>query len=293
MLTKPVIFAVHTGMITYPIASFVRLIQTSPALFRRARYRLKALEYLAACRAAVAVHDWEYRETPTGEGYLIWPKGQPLAYDGCEQPINQSLALGQTLIELALITRNRAYRRKVAALAKMFAGQLSVDAGNAYRWHYWPTNGLIYNGFNKTGSPATDVSVFTPSVAGVHQYEDISHGAIDAEFAVRAHRAHLSFTPQDMTRLANTYTQNIAFTAPDGTPGLHTTVAATGTGAPSVAHQAPRWMQTTLYNPTVHHHTLALYNHHHPTPETDGNQPIGFGWLLANTAYLNWGAHVR
>ncbi|GAA1593100.1 hypothetical protein GCM10009789_53920 [Kribbella sancticallisti] len=284
MLTKPVIFAVHTGMITYPIAGFVRLVRSSPVLLRR--YRAKATEYLAACRAAVAVHDWEYRE----DGHLIWPKGQPLAYDGCEQPINQSLGLGQTLVELALITGERGYRRKVAELATMFAGQLSVDDGGAYRWHYWPTGGLVHEGFAKTGSPETDVSIFTPSVGGAKQFEDISHGAIDVEFAVRAHRARLGFTGQDMSRIAKTYTQNVAFTDATGQPSLHTTVAGAGVGTASIAHQAPRWMQAALYDPQVFQHSLALYNRYQPTPEVDGQQAIGFGWLLANTAYLNWGA---
>jgi hypothetical protein len=286
MKTKAVIFAVHTGMITYPIASFVRIVQRSPQL--PSRYRTKAAEYLVACRAAVAVHDWEYRD-----GTLIWPKAQPLPYDGCEQPINQSLALGQTLVELALITGNRGYRRKVVELAAMFSAQLALDAGGAYRWHYWPAGGLIYEGFAKTGSPETDVSLFTPSVAGAKQFEDISHGAIDVEFAVRAHSARLAFSAEDMVRIAKTYTQNVATTDAAGVPGIHTTVAATGTGVASVAHQAPRWMQATLWDPGVHAHTLALYNRFEPTPERDGQQAIGFGWLLANTAYLNWGARQR
>ncbi|MGW1340588.1 hypothetical protein ACWCOV_06005 [Kribbella sp. NPDC002412] len=288
MLTKPVIFAVHTGMITYPIASFVRLVCGSPAL--RQRYRAKAAEYLTACREAVAVHDWEYRETAAGGGYLIWPKEQPLAYDGCEQPINQSLGLGQTLVELALATGDREYRRKVAALAKMFAGQLAVDAGDAYQWRYWPVGGKVHDGFVKTGSPDTDVSIFTPSGGPARQFEDISHGAVDVEFAVRAFRARLGFTGNDMARLARTYTQNVATTAADGLSAIHTTVAGTTLGAASVAHQAPRWMQATPWDPAVHTHCLALYNRYQPTPERDGQQAIGFGWLLANVAYLNWGA---
>ena len=35
---------------------------------------------------------------------------------------------------------------------------------------------------------------------------------------------------------------------------------------------------------------LALLNRCQPTPEVDGQQAIGFGWLLTNVAYLNWGA---
>ncbi|MEU4194388.1 hypothetical protein AB0E69_21000 [Kribbella sp. NPDC026611] len=285
MHTKPVIFAVHTGMITYPIASFVRLVVSSPRLNRR--YRRKAIEYLDACRQAVAVHDWEYREDG---GYLIWPKGQPLPYDGCEQPINQTVALGQTLVELALATRDRDYRRKVAAMAKMLTGQLTVDAGDAYQWHYWPSGGRIYEGFTKTGSPETDVSIFTPSAGPARQFEDISHGAIDVEFAVRAYRARLAFTAQDMARIARAFTQNIATTDPAGLPAVHTTVAGGPIGAASVAHQAPRWMQATAWDPQIHAHCVALYNRYQPTPEVDGQQAIGFGWLLANVAYLNWAA---
>ncbi|MFI5695098.1 hypothetical protein ACIA58_24805 [Kribbella sp. NPDC051586] len=282
MHCKPVIFAVHTGMITYPIASFARIVLSSPVL--RRRYLRKAVEYLIACREAVAVHDWEYRDG----GYLIWPKGQPLAYDGCEQPINQSVGLGQTLVELALATGDREYRRKVAAMGRMLAGQLTVDAGDAYLWHYWPSGGHIYDGFVKTGDPATDLSIFTPSGGPARQFEDISHGAIDVEFAVRAFRARLAFTGQDMARIARTFTQNVAATDADGLPAIHTTVAGTTLGAASVAQQAPRWMQANAWDPQVHAHCLALYNRYQPTPERDGQQAIGFGWLLANVAYLNW-----
>jgi hypothetical protein len=181
----------------------------------------------------------------------------------------------------------------VAELAGMYSAQLALDAGGAYRWHYWPTGGLIYEGFAKTGSPETDVSEFTPAVAGAKQFEDISHGAIDVEFAARAHQAGLAFTAQDLTRIAKTYTQNVAMTDAAGQPAIHTTVAGTGTGAASVAHQAPRWMQATRWDPQVHTHTLGLYDRYQPTPERDGQQAIGFGWLLANTAYLNWGAGHR
>lgn len=289
LLCKPVVFAVHTGMITYPIASFVRIVRQSPTLFHNPRYRAKAAEYLAAVRAAVAVHDWEYRENAAGEGGLIWPKGQPLPWDGCEQPINQSVGLGQTLVELAIITGDTQYRRKVTAMAKMFARQMTVEANGAYSWRYWQNNGLVYNGFAKTGSPETDVSLFTPEGLGAKQYEDTSHGAIDVEFAVRAFRARLGFTGLDMARLAHTFTRRLALTDAAGQPAIYSGLGATSIGNAAVAHQAPRWMQTAPWDEGVHRHNLALYNRFQPTPERDGAQEIGFGWLLANVAYLNWG----
>jgi hypothetical protein len=176
----------------------------------------------------------------------------------------------------------------VKALAQMLTGQLAVDEGDAYRWHYWPTGGRIHDGFTKTGDPETDVSVFTPSGGPARQFEDISHGALDVEFAVRAFRARLAFTGRDMARLARTFTRNVATADADGLPAVNTTVAGGTVGAASVAHQAPRWMQVAPWDPQVHAHNLALYNRYRPSPERDGRQAIGFGWLLANTAYLNW-----
>ncbi|WP_165555736.1 hypothetical protein [Kribbella pittospori] len=52
-------------------------------------------------------------------------------------------------------------------------------------------------------------------------------------------------------------------------------------------------MQASAFDPKIHAQCLALYNRYQPTPEHDGQQAIGFGWLLANVAYLNWAAKHR
>src|SRR5207237_6867466 len=106
----------------------------------------------------------------------------------------------------------------------------------------------IYEGFAKTGDPSTDLSIFTPSGGPARQFEDISHGAIDVEFAVRAFRAKLAFNGLDMARIARTFTQNVATIDADGLPAVHTTVAGGAIGAASVAHQAPRWMQAAPWD---------------------------------------------
>ncbi|NUR85884.1 MAG: hypothetical protein HOY71_17535, partial [Nonomuraea sp.] len=69
LASQPVIFTVHTGMITYPIAMFARTVLADPSLWRR--YKGKAVEYLAAARAAAAVHDDEWRQTGDGRGYFV------------------------------------------------------------------------------------------------------------------------------------------------------------------------------------------------------------------------------
>ena len=280
MTSLPTIFAVHTGMITYPIASFVKLVQRSPWLWLRPRYRSKAKEYLQAVRDAVAVHDPEWRENEAGEGTLIWLKGSAQQWDGSEQPINQTLGWGQTVAELAVITGEEHYRHRTRAMAKMLRGQLAVDAGDAYTWHYWPTFGNIYNGYAKTGSPDTDVSVYNPNLSTpARQIEDISHAAISVEFAVRAFRAHLGMNGHDMARLARTYTQNVAI-------GASAHVRVDGTGAPDAnyAFQAARWMPLAPWDEQVYHHSLAVYENYQPTPASLGGV---FGWVLGNLAYLH------
>jgi hypothetical protein len=165
-------------------------------------------------------------------------------------------------------------------MARMFRGQLAVDPGDAYTWHYWPTFGNIYNGYAKTGSPETDISLYNPNLTHPgRQIEDVSHAAISVEFAVRAFRAHLGMNGRDMARLARTYTQNVA-------TGAATHVRVDGTGSPNATYslQAPRWMPLAAWDERIFHHALAVYDSYQPTPESLGGV---FGWLLGNIAYLH------
>jgi hypothetical protein len=286
MTSLPTIFAVHTGMITLPIAHFVRTVLHTPKLLLNRRYRIKALEYLFAVRAAVAVHDAEYRVTENGEGTLIWLKGSPQQWDGSEQPINQTLSWGQTIAELAMITGERRYRERTAAMATMLRGQLALDASrDSYSWHYWPTFGNIYNGYAKTGSPETDVSIYNPNLATPQrQIEDISHAAIAVEFAGIAYKARLGLTRPEMERLTRTFTRNVA-RQQDGI-GASTYLRVNGTVNANFeyAGQAPRWMQLAAWDPAVYQHSLAVFEAYEPSPESlDGV----YGWVLGNLAYLH------
>lgn len=268
LAAAPVHFSVHTGMITYPLASFVRIVYNEPRLWRR--YKRKADEYLAACRAAADVHEREWVDS----GHFIWPKGMPVPYDGTEQPHNQSLGLGQTYAELAKATGDRVYRERVRKLAATFAADLTVDADDAYVWPYWPTFGKLYNGYTK----ADDVSEYTPSYGtpgkGAQQKEDLSHGGIDVEFAA------LAFPRTELGRFARTYTKNLAtsdngiattFLYVDGTGGL---------AAPGQYLQAPRYMPVAKSDPALFTHARAVYDDHQPGPVT--------GSTILCVAYLNW-----
>ncbi|GAA3472599.1 hypothetical protein [Nonomuraea roseola] len=279
--SQPVVFTVHTGMITYPMASFAKIVFRSPKLLVVPKYRQKAVEYLKAARDAAAVHDDEWRQTEDGHGYFVWNKGTPLGNDGTEQPTNQSLALGQTYAELAAATGDPFYRDRTQRMARTFARELQVDTDDAYVWTYWPTFGKVHNGFAKTDG----VSEYTPSSNPGRGVEDLSHGAIDVEFAAAAFRNHLFYKGEDMARFARTYSRNlIAPTGADGHPTAYQRVNGTGSTTSAGQYlQAPRWMAVAQWDEAVFTHARSIY-------EARAVQPQ-LGSYLGCVAYLNW--HAR
>jgi hypothetical protein len=285
LASEPVVFTVHTGMITYPMAWFARLVGESPRLRANRRYRRKADEYLAAAIAAARVHDNEWRQDASGRGYFIWPKGVPLAYDGTEQPTNQSLALGQTYAELAAATCDPLWANRTRRLAAMFTAELSLLPNDSYAWPYWPKFGKLYNGYTKQEG----VSEFTPSYGtpgnGARQIEDLSHGGIDVEFANAAYRRRLAFTSTDLARFARTYSKNLATTTATGAATTFLRVDGTGGLAASGQFlQAPRWMPVAVWDRAVFDHSRAVYDVNAVQPQ--------FGSLLLCVAYLNWFARL-
>lgn len=285
LASEPVIFAVHTGMVTTPMAAYVRTVYRDPRLRGTPRYKAKADEYLAAVRAAVAVHDAEWHESAGGIGYYQWPKGMPVPYDGTVQPINQSVALASTHAELAVATGRRSDRDRARRLAAMFAGQLAVDADDAAVWPYWPSFSAVFQGYAKTGDVETDLSAYTPSYgtpgSGAQQYEDLSHGAIEIDFATLAHGAGIAFRGVDLARFARTYARNLATTAPDGTATTYVRVDGSGGLATAGQYlQAPRWMAVAPWDDRVFHHSRAVYDDHAVQP--------GQGSHVLGVANLNW-----
>ncbi|WP_431897084.1 hypothetical protein [Nonomuraea sp. bgisy101] len=276
MAAAPVLFSVHTGMITYPMASFVRLVHHSPSLRRNPRYRAKAAEYLTAVREAAAVHEREWMD----DGYFIWPKHMPVPYDGTEQPTNQTLGLGLTYAELAAATGERVYRDRTRRLAATFAGDLTADADDAYVWPYWPAFGKMYRGYTQ----ADDVSEWTPSYGsppvGAQQREDLSHAGIDVEFAAVAHRWGLGFRGLDMARFARSYTRNMA-TTDNGVATTFLYVDGGGGLAPAGQYlQAPRFMPVAPWDPGLFTHARQVYDDHAVESQ--------MGSTLLCVAYLNW-----
>lgn len=269
----PTIFAVHTGQITYPIASFCRLVRRSAKL----RQQYDTGRYVDAVRAAVAVHDREWeRDGSTGAGWLRWVKGMPLPFDGTIQPLNQAHALGSTCAELHAITGEQVYAGRARSLAAGFRASIGVDAGGAAVWPYWPTNSEVYAGYVATGDPETDLSAYTPSQGAARQIEDLSHAAISLEFAATAARHGLGMDATDLARMAKTYVQNL-ITGPSTAAWQ---LDGAGDAATNVV-QAPRWMPAEPWDHGVFTHSNAAFTAAAPEPTS--------GSLLLGVAYLNYG----
>ncbi|NEE02299.1 hypothetical protein [Phytoactinopolyspora halotolerans] len=270
MSSHYVTFSVHTGMITAPIAEFCRIVRKTPSLMPR--YGAKAATYLRAVRDAVACHDHEWRQNDQGEGWYIWEKGTPLAFDGCEMPHNQFVALATAQAHLGALVDDGPYRDRAVRMLTTFRNDLRT-LRNSYIWNYWWTKGHVYNGYSQDD----DVSEWTPAYNGARQIEDGSHGAISVEAALAGYRLGMVFDETDMRRFAATYADNMLAYGDDGQ--AHVWYRVDGTANLGLQDlQAPRWVNLARWDERIFDHAREIFNREQP-------EPI-FGSYLLSTAFL-------
>jgi hypothetical protein len=277
-------FPVHTGQICYPIASFIRLVYNDPALSSKPQYKTRADAYLTAVQGALAFHQREYWVNADGFGAYKWIKETPVPCDGSNQPLNQCNMLGATAAELYRATGTAAYATQVTQTKLSMRDSMDLqttDSHYRYHWPYWGKRSAVYHGFTATGYTAQDVSSFTQTIAASTQPEDISHGALNLEFAVATYRTGLAapaanFSTVDMQRLANTYLYNIA----SGATGAHNNVDGSG-GAATIGTlgQIPRWIPAAEWNPAVYTHAQAVFTKLAVQP-TQGSYVLGFAYCV-------------
>ncbi len=172
------VWAVHTGMICQGPAEFVALVKRTPSL--RKRYGETADRWTRRIAECVAAHDGEWREGPgPGEGHYTDSVVGPL-------PLNQQNALGIVMIDLYAATREPTYRDRATRLATYFRSRLRKTPDDAFDWAYNPKP-------DRTGTGS----------------EDLSHAAINVQFAIRCRDARIVFTEFDMIRFARTWTDHV------------------------------------------------------------------------------------
>ena len=224
-------WVVHSGMISYPMADLALLVQQNPhhggVKINSAGTTLAqaAATVLAEVIKVVANHDFQYKSGPkTGEGYY---RGDPAAkatapsVAGKALPLNQMNAMGRTLVLLWKRTGSSAYLSKAKGLASYLRNRM-YKKGSSYVWTYWGTAW-------KQGSG-----------------EDVSHAAINADFAELCVRHGLVFTKADARRLARTLFDNVHISTTK-TSDLVDGGGSTG----KYSAQVGRWLNLAPYDPRV------------------------------------------
>jgi Putative Ig domain len=232
--SKGYCWVVHSGMIAYPMADLVLLVNATPAHkaapLTSGAHAGKTLGQIAALvlpelELIVATHDFQYVSGPkASEGYY---RGDPAAtatapsVAGKALPLNQMNAMGRLLVALWKVTGKAAYQTKAKALATYLKNRLTLS-GQAYVWTYWGTAWSAGSG------------------------EDISHAAINVDFAALCHEHGLVFSKTDMQRLGRTLFDKVHLS----TDATADRVDGSGTGG-SYTPQVGRWLALSPHEPRV------------------------------------------
>jgi hypothetical protein len=223
---QPYCWAVHSGMLLFPMAELVVLVKQYPEYGAlpvpgQGDLASAAQALLPQIEAAVAVFDGDWRSGPgSGEGHYIAESGATfLTFAGGAVPLNMMNAMGRAHIALYQATGDDAHHAKAEALAHYSKNRLHAN-GTAYAWSYW-------------GDPWTGTNG-----------EDISHAAINVDFAVLAQEAGLVFDQSDMQRLGATLFQHVHV----DTATTHDQVDGGGS-TNTYSDAVGRWIELSPYDP--------------------------------------------
>lgn len=260
---------VDTGMIAYPLARYARIVRQHADLSRTS-HRVSATRFLEAAKQAVAFHDDEWSDDgEIAAGYAA-PKGSPIPGDGSQLPFNQSHAIGQALCEIWRLTKASTYGDRVHGLVRSWRSALRPGQDGGVLWNHWPPFSHIFRGYSASDS----VSVYTPEWSGSRQWEDLSHGAITAEFIAAAHSAGLAATPDDVQALVSAYLKELRL----GSDAIR--VRFRGPRAtPAEAAQSARWLG--LANKTIASQVRIVM---------PSDPSAALGSIVLGRAYLAWAA---
>lgn len=242
-------YVVHSGMIAYPMVEFARLVREAgleeEIAWDGTNFGDKADAYVAAAQATVAAHDDQWNDA----GYYVFrPDATFLGYPGSDLPLNQSNTMGRLLLALHAVTSDATYLDKATKLAQRFKNQLSTGSGGEYLWNYW---GGTY------ASPG----------------EDISHAAINVDFAAMAAEQGVVFTDTDLDAFSRTFMGPVY--VDDRT--LSNFVGGGDTNGSSYKPQCGRWLRLTRVRTAVYAAVRDLYELEYD-PGSVGSGSLLYGW---------------
>jgi len=174
-----------SGAILWPISRLIRAVMTTPSL--------KDLEpvvspWIAFSRTVLDLHDPEWIDFPDGSGMHLEPygKGPRRVYPtgGSRiNPLNREYFLSLPMLNIAAITGNKEYRRKVTANARYFKNTSDITP-KTFCWEY--------------------LVAACPSLG-----EDLSHGSCQVAFAEQCAQEGIVLTEKDIRKIAGTLSRNV------------------------------------------------------------------------------------
>ena len=227
---QPYAWIVHSGMITYPMADFAQLVIHTPGLQKELSFNGQSFIFVAKklieeIRATIAAHDdqWDFDQK-----VYCFRNTTVINHPLKVLPHNMYAAMGRTLLMMYIATGEAEYLRKVTGMAKYFYGHLIYNPSNmSYTWMY----GL-------DGST-----------------EDISHGAIETNFAFLCYRHGVIFGHKDMERFASTF-KNMIYKKP-----LHFSEYVDGSGILNKHLNAVGlWLPLSLFDKDIYHSIAEVFS---------------------------------
>jgi hypothetical protein len=238
------VFAVHTGMITYPILDFLLQAKGNPDSLSKLGDEYQTI--LTAAEEALAYHDRQWRDGPLeGEGHYIG-MDQEYACDGKPLPGNRLSSMGRALWLSWKVTGNTTHRDRARALGFYIKRRLTPAPDGAYYWPYWLPLDPV--------KPAS-----RESVSG----EDSSHAALTLALPILLASEGEVFDEADMKRLGHTVLDGfgrlgggILLGDITGKPG----------SSPDYVSTPVKWLPLAKYVPKVRDRIVAFYLNYQASP---------------------------
>ena len=178
-------YVAHDGMMTYPIAQFVRLVKQDAQL--QQRFGEAAEGYLALLERHFFAKWDSKRWIEDGERGVYWESQDPEHPQRyASLPMNQYTAFGRTVIELYRATKKPEYLDRATKMARTVKSLLKEEDG-AYLWSYM--------------EPVAEWDTREKP----KYYENTNYADLDVSFMIDAFEAGVVFDREDMQKLTNTF----------------------------------------------------------------------------------------
>ena len=236
------VFAVHTGMIAYPMLEAVHVARTlkgvPPELLRELEQTVPAV------LGSLPVHDDAYRDGPgEGEAHYVM-LGEETGSEGKPQPGNRIAAMGRAMYAAYRVTREPKYLERSKALGTYIKRRIPLAENGAYVWGYWLPLGPVATTQFSTGTS-----------------EDTSHGSLTMSFPAMLAEDGVVFTPEDMRRFGKTVVAGLG-RLDNGV--LFGDVAGAATSSEKRLGHPANWLQLAPYAPEVRGRIAAFYLKYKP-----------------------------